>query len=585
MTLSEVANFVVPNGHAWKVGLSKVHNDIWFNDGWHAFVEHHSICNGYLLVFGYSGFSNFNIIICDATACEIEYPCNDRGPICSKKCLIPNEAEAEDDTSINISSSRILSLSSSSLKSKVSDASATQGESSKRPPVLGKNPGMKRSRDVAFAVSPNSKYHYETRDKKIKMEQLAELTDVDANESRRGKLDKHRLSYSHELNELLDGKRSKVKSGEIQLEQKCEGVETITSENLFAKYIPMGFSRRDNNLKAGDVCVFELINNNMVNEGMQKFTVDIKLLLQNTDRFPSISFLATSKTEKSTATEKEMRSGSSPWHFSYRPSAGFFKIILRKTLEDKKIAVLSHDILSLFSFFFFLMIPVQFMRDYSNVLLNEVNLIIPNGLAWRIGLTKSENRIYFHRNWNDFMEHYSIREEHFLVFEFIGFFTFGVRIFAPSGCEIHYPSTATTRGPENNIMIPVHQSLNTTTQQCKAITSPENERAVDACRKFRTERPCFKIILRELNLRSHTAYVPAQFAREVLKEAPRFFKLQVPDGREWNVKANQRTCKRMNFGKGWIAFRRENDLKENDVCVFELIRKNVFKVYIFRDKE
>ncbi|EEF40064.1 hypothetical protein RCOM_0603690 [Ricinus communis] len=494
MTLSEVANFVVPNGHAWKVGLSKVHNDIWFNDGWHAFVEHHSICNGYLLVFGYSGFSNFNIIICDATACEIEYPCNDRGPICSKKCLIPNEAEAEDDTSINISSSRILSLSSSSLKSKVSDASATQGESSKRPPVLGKNPGMKRSRDVAFAVSPNSKYHYETRDKKIKMEQLAELTDVDANESRRGKLDKHRLSYSHELNELLDGKRSKVKSGEIQLEQKCEGVETITSENLFAKYIPMGFSRRDNNLKAGDVCVFELINNNMVNEGMQKFTVDIKLLLQNTDRFPSISFLATSK-----------------------------------------------------------MIPVQFMRDYSNVLLNEVNLIIPNGLAWRIGLTKSENRIYFHRNWNDFMEHYSIREEHFLVFEFIGFFTFGVRIFAPSGC--------------------------------KAITSPENERAVDACRKFRTERPCFKIILRELNLRSHTAYVPAQFAREVLKEAPRFFKLQVPDGREWNVKANQRTCKRMNFGKGWIAFRRENDLKENDVCVFELIRKNVFKVYIFRDKE
>ncbi|XP_050205227.1 B3 domain-containing transcription factor VRN1-like [Mercurialis annua] len=107
-----------------------------------------------------------------------------------------------------------------------------------------------------------------------------------------------------------------------------------------------------------------------------------------------------------------------------RPSPAFFKVILEETLQNKK-----------------LKIPNKFYRENCDAFGDEVNLIVPNGRLWKVGLTKSDDAVYFDQNWNKFVEQYSIQPKEFLVFEFLGFFSFGVHIYEYSGCEVHYPPT------------------------------------------------------------------------------------------------------------------------------------------------
>ncbi|KAL5790789.1 hypothetical protein ACOSQ2_005677 [Xanthoceras sorbifolium] len=72
--LSPVATLTVPNGRVWHVVLAKDGGKIWFYDGWHEFVEYHSISARYFLVFRYEKISIFNVLIFDITTCEIRYP-------------------------------------------------------------------------------------------------------------------------------------------------------------------------------------------------------------------------------------------------------------------------------------------------------------------------------------------------------------------------------------------------------------------------------------------------------------------------------------------------------------------------------
>ena len=74
--LSTVATLIAPYGGIWQVGLKKAYNNIWFCNSWQDFVEYHSICYGYFLVFIYEGNSSFHVLIFDKTTTEIQYPPN-----------------------------------------------------------------------------------------------------------------------------------------------------------------------------------------------------------------------------------------------------------------------------------------------------------------------------------------------------------------------------------------------------------------------------------------------------------------------------------------------------------------------------
>nr|POE61576.1 b3 domain-containing transcription factor vrn1 [Quercus suber] len=69
---------MVPNGTKWKVKMTKRDGEVWFQNGWCEFASCHALTLGHLLVFRYEGNSHFYVLIFDATATEIEYPFDDQ---------------------------------------------------------------------------------------------------------------------------------------------------------------------------------------------------------------------------------------------------------------------------------------------------------------------------------------------------------------------------------------------------------------------------------------------------------------------------------------------------------------------------
>nr|KYP41676.1 B3 domain-containing protein At1g49475 family [Cajanus cajan] len=65
----------LPNGAKWEVHWTKCdHDDIYFEKGWENFAKHYSLSNGHFLVFRYEGGSQFQVLIFDGSALEIDYP-------------------------------------------------------------------------------------------------------------------------------------------------------------------------------------------------------------------------------------------------------------------------------------------------------------------------------------------------------------------------------------------------------------------------------------------------------------------------------------------------------------------------------
>ncbi|XP_059639686.1 B3 domain-containing transcription factor VRN1-like [Cornus florida] len=71
--LSSFVFLKVPTGAVWKVELVDSDGDIWLQNGWQEFKEYYSIRYGHLLVFRFDGNSRFHVLIFDMSATEIEY--------------------------------------------------------------------------------------------------------------------------------------------------------------------------------------------------------------------------------------------------------------------------------------------------------------------------------------------------------------------------------------------------------------------------------------------------------------------------------------------------------------------------------
>ncbi|KAF9608854.1 hypothetical protein IFM89_011892 [Coptis chinensis] len=66
----------VRNTKEWRVGLREEGGKFWLQRGWNAFVKDNSIRPWYSLVFRNDGNYWFNVVICDKTGSEVEYPCD-----------------------------------------------------------------------------------------------------------------------------------------------------------------------------------------------------------------------------------------------------------------------------------------------------------------------------------------------------------------------------------------------------------------------------------------------------------------------------------------------------------------------------
>jgi hypothetical protein len=71
--LSNPVTLILPNGDKWKINWIKRDHDIWFKNGWEKFAQHYSMSFGHFLVFRFEKESQFQVIIFDKSALEINY--------------------------------------------------------------------------------------------------------------------------------------------------------------------------------------------------------------------------------------------------------------------------------------------------------------------------------------------------------------------------------------------------------------------------------------------------------------------------------------------------------------------------------
>ncbi|MED6197727.1 hypothetical protein PIB30_059446 [Stylosanthes scabra] len=67
-----------PDGTQWKIDWTNHDGEILFEKGWKEFAKFYTLDNGHLLWFEYDGTSNIEVHILDMSGLEIDYPSNDR---------------------------------------------------------------------------------------------------------------------------------------------------------------------------------------------------------------------------------------------------------------------------------------------------------------------------------------------------------------------------------------------------------------------------------------------------------------------------------------------------------------------------
>ncbi|CAN8269045.1 unnamed protein product [Cochlearia groenlandica] len=107
------------------------------------------------------------------------------------------------------------------------------------------------------------------------------------------------------------------------------------------------------------------------------------------------------------------------------PVNKFFKVVLPSTMQRNM-----------------MMIPARFAKLQGTKLNDVVTLETPVGFKRNIKLKRIGQEIWFQEGWSEFAESHSIKEGHFLFFNYKGNSSFLVIIFNLSACEIEYPLDA-----------------------------------------------------------------------------------------------------------------------------------------------
>ncbi|MCD7472242.1 hypothetical protein HAX54_013268 [Datura stramonium] len=370
----------------------------------------------------------------------------------------------------------------------------------------------------------------------------------------------------------------------------------------------------DNNLKVGDVCVFEqasrskLLFNVIIfscAEGLVK-TCLLRLL-------PPISFA------KQTAVmvnkfRRQIDEGSSIGNSS------------SNILQPKfcKIIFGPHECCRL-------RIPQGFASSYCKNMLNPVYLEVPTGEVWEVEVEHCEGQIWLAEGWKDFSNYYSISRGHFLMFGYNARSHFNVIIFDLSAAEIEYPIAETESDDSTDISdvvrhsaeylshgslvrerkrkrqegeaeddIPVYlqtnvieeeesqgyvvsveisegceeheQQSNTVTSKSEAERDKERAENYQRAKAFKSENPFVICFMHASYIsRPHSLSIPLKFARKYFRQNSGNLELRVPGRGSWPVK-----CiflrKEAKVTSGWKAFVLDNKLKSGDVCVFEVIK-------------
>ncbi|KAG5535739.1 hypothetical protein RHGRI_023487 [Rhododendron griersonianum] len=239
-------------------------------------------------------------------------------------------------------------------------------------------------------------------------------------------------------------------------------------------------------------------------------------------------------------------------------------------------------------------IPPHFLKHFNGVFPYKSTITTPEKRSWHVELKEVDEHLYFQEGWQQFVHDNSLVFGDFLIFYYGGNAQFYTKIYAKNGCrkkvsgpareidkEITHPQDNQTveRRKSKRLAQGANGDESAQKELCPTFSSATQERTRKEASKFVSEFPFFEVVMRPSYIKG-LMNIPSSFRNKYMEKDRQCATLVASD-RSWPVKTDKTGQK---FYHGWSTFCRENTLKVDDVCVFELIEKNdfVLKVTIFR---
>ncbi|XP_042466391.1 B3 domain-containing protein Os12g0592300-like isoform X1 [Zingiber officinale] len=281
-----------------------------------------------------------------------------------------------------------------------------------------------------------------------------------------------------------------------------------------------------------------------------------------------------------------------------------------------------------------LKLPKNFVKNFKDHISEDVTLKGPSGSIWRVGSTNMETELCFRAGWKNFVKDHHIKEFDVLVFRYDGDSCFDVLIFGGDGCEkatcflnqkrnlkrrekaddsaqalnlcassphgktlaeISSPSSSYKGEKDHQVQIKEEQVGKEKQKQVGITTSntpslfisrktklslSELKKASKLSLRIPKEHPNFVAVMRHLNVSEQPLLtIPASFRKAYLRKDISQITLQTPTrAKRWMVKI-AKTRKSIG-GVTWKRFVDDNNLKEGDVCAFELTEAEGAKMMV-----
>ncbi|KAF4403597.1 hypothetical protein CsatB_023302 [Cannabis sativa] len=234
-----------------------------------------------------------------------------------------------------------------------------------------------------------------------------------------------------------------------------------------------------------------------------------------------------------------------------------------------------------------LQIPPAFVRRYLKEFEKEVTLKDDNGKLWCMGLVIIDKYVYFGMNWESFVRKHSLVFGDFLIFKLHGHSLFSVKLFGRDGCNkyilnnakantLNNTTTVKTEVQEEEQYPPytVKKRFKRSTNKTSGLTKltnqhKTNKKAASTLVKKHKRNPRFKSIISDCESSKAWVSIPRSVFKGV-KLCPEIV-LCNENNKKWRVKCTLRKDGRAALTVGWSEFRKQNNLKPNDTCVFELL--------------
>ncbi|KAK1369139.1 hypothetical protein POM88_035231 [Heracleum sosnowskyi] len=210
-------------------------------------------------------------------------------------------------------------------------------------------------------------------------------------------------------------------------------------------------------------------------------------------------------------------------------------------------------------------IPKNFKEAHENWKTNDQLILQAAGESWvvfcNMNLKCSQCRIS--RGWTIFARDNSLSVGDICVFELINRSEKLLKVFI-------YRATEETNCAEIEKLPRVRNEA-------------DKARVIESVKAFKPKLPNFTVKVKNSYLYGGSITLPLEFIKRHITKDSCSVNLQLPDGEVWPVKCYiNKMCAK--FSAGWKDFSRDNNLAEGDICGFELVKKRLLKVVIFRVK-